>query len=63
MSLEPAPEDWSRALAVVAHPDVLDHLADGTVGKDPDPFLRGMAAAAGAETGVPYAVTFELIPL
>ncbi len=39
----------------------LDHLAEGTVGKDPDPFLRGMAAGAGAELGVPYATTFELI--
>ena len=41
----------------------LDHLADGTVGKDPEPFLRGMAAARRRPSvGVPYATTFELIP-
>lgn len=45
------------------HAVYLDHLADGTVGKDPDPFLRGMAQAGGAQVGVPYATTFELIGL
>lgn len=45
------------------HAVYLDNLAEGTVGKEPEPFLRGMAAAAGAELGVPYATTFELIPL
>ena len=45
------------------HAVYLDHLADGTVGKDPDPFLRGMATAAGEQCGVPAATTFELIGL
>lgn len=45
------------------HAVYLEHLPDGTVGKDPGPFLRGMAEAAGAECGVPHAVTFHLEPL
>ena len=45
------------------HAVYLDNLDEGTVGKDPEPFLRGMAAGAGAELGIPYATTFELIPL
>jgi hypothetical protein len=117
--LEPVPEDWSRALAVVAHPDGLvepsialrrdlaaairrhrpevlvsihfgerwpsglnhaDHRAVGSrpcastrctsstspkapVGKDPDSFLRGTAAATGEQCGVAYVTTFELVAL
>ena len=45
------------------HQTYLDALAEGTVGKDPEPFLRGMAEAAGPALGVDAAVTFELIPL
>jgi len=45
------------------HAVYLDHLAEGTVGKDPEPFLKGMAEAAGQTLGVPYATTFELIGL
>jgi LmbE family N-acetylglucosaminyl deacetylase len=45
------------------HRVYLDGLADGTVGKDPEPFLRGMAEAAGPLLGVTAATTFELIPL
>lgn len=45
------------------HAVYLEHLAAGTVGKDPEPFLREMATAAGTQAGVPYATTFELIPL
>lgn len=45
------------------HAVYLEHLPDGTVGKDPDAFLRGMAESAGAECGVPCATTFELVPL
>jgi len=45
------------------HAVYLDNLADGTVGKDPEPFLRGMAEAAGAECGVAAATTFRLEPL
>jgi LmbE family N-acetylglucosaminyl deacetylase len=43
------------------HAVYLDNLAEGTVGKDADPFLRAMAAGAGAQCGVDYAATFELI--
>ncbi|GMU78777.1 MAG: GlcNAc-PI de-N-acetylase [Acidimicrobiia bacterium] len=45
------------------HDVYLAHLPDGTTGKDPDPFLRGMARAAGDACGVEYATTFELIEL
>jgi len=45
------------------HAVYLGGLGDGTVGADPDPFLRGGAAVAGAQCGVDYAVTFELISL
>ena len=45
------------------HAVYLDHLADDTVGKDPEPFLRGMATAAGEQCGVPAATTFELVQL
>jgi LmbE family N-acetylglucosaminyl deacetylase len=46
-----------------AHQTYLDSLAEGTPGKDPDPFIRGIAQAAGASLGVAAAVTFELVPL
>jgi LmbE family N-acetylglucosaminyl deacetylase len=45
------------------HTLYLEHLPDGTVGKDPEPFLRGMAESAGAQCGVPCAATFELVQL
>jgi LmbE family N-acetylglucosaminyl deacetylase len=45
------------------HQTYLDALADGTPGKDPDSFLRSMAAAAGPALGVEAAVLFELVPL
>jgi LmbE family N-acetylglucosaminyl deacetylase len=45
------------------HRVYLDALPDGTLGKDVEPFLRGMAEAAGPELGVELATTFELIPL
>jgi LmbE family N-acetylglucosaminyl deacetylase len=45
------------------HAVYLDHLAEGTVGKDPEPFLRGMAEAAGTQVGVAYATTFECFAL
>ena len=56
--------------------DVTDHLEAGIASlrchavylenlgpdhPDPDPFLRGAAAAAGERFGVPYAASFELI--
>jgi LmbE family N-acetylglucosaminyl deacetylase len=46
-----------------AHQSYLDALAEGTVGKDPEPFLRGMAEDAGPALGVTAAVLFELVPL
>ena len=45
------------------HAVYLDNLAEGTVGKEPDPFLRGMAAGPAPTSASPYATTFELIPL
>jgi LmbE family N-acetylglucosaminyl deacetylase len=45
------------------HAVYLEHLDADTVGKDPAPFLRDTAAAAGEQCGVRYATTFELIPL
>lgn len=45
------------------HRAYLDALPDGTLGKDVEPFLRGMAESAGPELGVDLATTFELIPL
>ena len=45
------------------HRAYLDALAPGTLGTDPDAFLRSMAAAAGPRLGVRYAATFELVPL
>jgi LmbE family N-acetylglucosaminyl deacetylase len=49
--------------SLVEHQTYLDALRDGTPGKDPGPFLRSIASAAGPTLGVPYAVTFELIHL
>ena len=45
------------------HTAYLDGLPDGTVGKDPEPFLRGMAAETGKECGVAHATSFELVNL
>lgn len=44
-----------------AHQTYLDALAEGTTGKDPEPFLRGMAAATGPMLGVELATSFELV--
>lgn len=46
-----------------AHQTYLDALPEGTTGKDPEPFLRGMAEAAGPRLGVDAAVLFELVDL
>ncbi len=46
-----------------AHQTYLDALPEGTTGKDPEPFLRGMAEAAGPALGVTAAATFELVEL
>jgi LmbE family N-acetylglucosaminyl deacetylase len=45
------------------HRVYLDGLAPGTLGTDPDSFLRGMATETGPALGVEAAVSFELIPL
>ncbi len=45
------------------HQTYLDALPEGTVGKDPEPFLRSLAAAAGSGLGVEAATTFELVEL
>jgi LmbE family N-acetylglucosaminyl deacetylase len=45
------------------HQTYLDALADGTPGKEPEPFLRAMAESAGPALGVSAAVLFELVPL
>jgi LmbE family N-acetylglucosaminyl deacetylase len=45
------------------HRVYLDGLAEGTAGKDPEPFLRSMAEAAGPLLGVTAATTFELVEL
>lgn len=45
------------------HKTYLDALADGTPGKDPEPFLRAIARSVGLSFGVEYAVSFELVPL
>ncbi len=45
------------------HRVYLEGLPEGTLGTDPDGFLRGMAERTGPALGVDLAVGFELIPL
>ena len=45
------------------HRVYLEGLPEGTLGTDPDGFLRGMAAQTGPDLGVEMAVPFEVIPL
>lgn len=45
------------------HRAYLDALPEGTLGTDPDGFLRGMAERTGPAIGTAAAVSFELIPL
>ena len=45
------------------HRVYLDALPEGTNGKDPDAFLRGMAKDFGKVVGSEAAVPFEVIPL
>jgi LmbE family N-acetylglucosaminyl deacetylase len=45
------------------HRVYLDGLPEGTLGTDPDGFLRGMAGQAGPLLGVQFAVPFEVIPM
>jgi len=53
-----------RGVASLAeHSAYLDALDEGTHGKDPEPFIRGVAAASGPALGVEYAATFEVIPV
>ena len=44
------------------HRVYLDGLPEGTMGTDPDAFLRGVAEQTGPALGVELAVTFEVIP-
>ena len=44
-----------------AHGQYLAALAEGTPGKEPGPFLRGIAEACGPRLGVSAATLFELI--
>ncbi len=57
-----APLDAGVA-SLAEHAVYLDALPDGTVGKDPDAFLRGTARETGPLLGVEAAVAFELVPL
>lgn len=45
-----------------AHSAYLAALAAGTFGKDPEPFLLGMAQLSGEAAGIDLAVLVELIP-
>jgi LmbE family N-acetylglucosaminyl deacetylase len=62
-----APTHWVDVSATIdrgvaslqEHRLYLEGLGEG--GTDPDTFLRGFAAGAGEQVGVPYAVTFEVI--
>lgn len=45
------------------HRVYLDGLPAGTIGKDPEPFLRDNAEGTGPLFGVDEAVAFELVPL
>ncbi|MEZ5320939.1 MAG: PIG-L deacetylase family protein [Microthrixaceae bacterium] len=49
--------------SLAAHDGYLAVLPDGTAGKDPGPFIRGMAASAGEAVGREAAVLFERIDL
>ncbi len=45
------------------HHVYLDGLPDGTIGKDPEPFLRAVAGSVGPRINADYGASFELIPL
>jgi hypothetical protein len=67
--LEIVPDDWARAMAVVAHPDDLEYGAarylPARLGRvfDPEQFVRSLTAMAGPAIGVPHAVAFGRIQL
>lgn len=75
--LEPMPQGWRRLLAVVAHPDDLEHgaasaiarwtsagrMAPSDAGFDPGEFLRGMTTEPGRALGVKHAVSFGRVQL
>ncbi len=46
-----------------AHRVYLDSLPEGTLGTDPDGFLRDMARSVGPRLGLELAVPFEVIPV
>lgn len=49
--------------SLAAHSGYLAALGDGTAGKDPAPFIRGMAATFGPMLGTEAATAFELIQM
>ena len=57
--------DWiDRGVASLEeHRVYLDGLPEGTLGTDPQGFLRGMAEQTGPSLGVELAVPFEVIPI
>ena len=57
--------DWIHkgVESLEAHRTYLDGLPEGTLGTDPEPFLRGFAAEVGPQLGVELAVSFEVIDL
>jgi hypothetical protein len=72
--MKPMPEDWDRAVAVVAHRDDLTATIDTGIASlrehrayleglgrdfDPDEFLRNMAGFVGLGAGCEYAVGFR----
>ncbi len=53
-----------RGVASLAeHAGYLAALPEGTTGKDPEPFIRGMGQQTGARFGVGAATTFELVEM
>lgn len=53
-----------RGVASLAeHRGYLEALPEGTMGKDPEPFIRGRGAETGERFGVGAATTFELVEL
>jgi len=53
----------SGVASLEAHRVYLDALPEGTLGTDPDAFLRDAARSVGPRLGVELAVPFEVIPV
>jgi len=62
--MQPMPEDWNRAVAVVAHPDDLEDGVASAAFRRLDPvFARNMAGYTALATDVEYAVGFRRYPM